>query len=132
MKKLLMAMLIGLCACQPEERLPEGIMDREKFKEMLADAQLIEARINNELVNVQRGQVPVDRYYEEMFRRHGIDKEQFTHTFEYFSSRPEEMKAIYEEVIAELQRRKDLPPVSEQLADPVRPDSSPTSIDLQR
>ena len=122
MRTAILILSIALFACTQEQSVPEGILDRETFKKVLTEAQLIEARVNQELVNVQRSQVPVEKYYEEVFVQFQIDEEQFKRSFEYYSSRPEELRAIYEEVIAELSRRKDLPPVEEQLStDPITP-----------
>ncbi len=122
MRTIVLLLSIALFACAQERSAPEGILDRELFKKVLTEAQLIEARVNQELVNAQRAQVPVERYYEEAFKQFQVDEEQFKRSFEYYSSRPEELRAIYDEIIAELSRRKDLPPVEEQLsADPITP-----------
>jgi hypothetical protein len=42
-----------------------------------------------------------------VFETQGITEEQFRSSFAYYSERPEEMKAIYEVVLADLSRLKD-------------------------
>ena len=99
--------LFLLFACEQKDRMPEGLLDREKFKEVLLDAQLLEARYNHEVVVEHKQEVPMKQYYEQVFEKHGTDNEQFQRTFQYYTARPEELKAIYEEIIVELGRRKD-------------------------
>lgn len=82
-------------------------MDREAFKSALLDAQMIEARMNHELMLEQKPAIPGEKYYEELFQKHGISEAQFDTTFRWYTHHPEEMKAIYEEIITELTLRKD-------------------------
>lgn len=95
-----------LGACQTEER-PNNIMERDAFKAALLDAQMIEARMNHELVLEQMAAIPAEKYYEEMFQEHGITKAEFDTTFNWYTYHPVEMKTIYEEIITELSLRKD-------------------------
>jgi hypothetical protein len=103
------ALLFGLLlvACAPEPTLPEGVLSRAEFTAILADLQLIEARMNHELVVQPRDHVPMSAYYEEVFDQRGITREQFTLSFDHYAGDPEILKAIYEDVITELGRRKD-------------------------
>ncbi len=96
-------------ACTPQDDDPDDILDREQFKELLLQAQLIEARVNHELIVEHISQVPTQQYYNELFDREGVSEEQFTATFKYYTARPEELKVIYEEIITELTFRKDQP-----------------------
>ncbi len=89
---------------------PEGILDRERFKQTLLEAQLIEARMNHELIIAHLSEIPGEQYYADMFKVQGTTKEEFTKSFAYYSERPEEMRAIYEEIFTELSRRKDEQP----------------------
>jgi hypothetical protein len=107
MRWLLASVLVMLLACDQKEQTPEGLLDREKFKEVLLEAQLLEARYNHEVVVEHKQEVPMKQYYEQVFEKHGTDREQFQRTFEYYTARPEELKAIYEEIMVELGRRKD-------------------------
>jgi hypothetical protein len=94
-------------ACTPPETLPEGVLDRERFTKVMTDIRLVEARINHELMVEHAGSINSERYYEEVFETQGITEEQFRSSFAYYSERPEEMKAIYEVVLADLSRLKD-------------------------
>lgn len=106
---LLTAALGCLVSCAMEERAPEDLLERDRFRDLLVEAHLIEARLNHELIVELRSSVPVDRYYAGLFEEEGIPQDRFTRTYRYYLGRPEELKAIYEEVITELTFRKDQP-----------------------
>lgn len=100
--------VVLLTACSTVgSKAPDGVLDREQFKKTLLEAQLIEARMNHELIIAKLTEIPGERYYDDMFKTQGTTKEEFVRSFDYYSERPEEMRAIYEEIFTELSRRKD-------------------------
>ncbi len=98
---------VVLLACRSEPAPPGGVLDRAKFKEVLLEAQLIEARITQEMVTEKRVDGPVLQYYDSLFAAQGITREEFTRTFDRYAARPEELKSVYEEILVDLGRRKD-------------------------
>lgn len=86
---------------------PSDVLEREQFKNVLLEAQLIEARMSDDLVVARPSDRVADTLYAEMFRDRGTTKEQFQRSFTFYSADPVQMKGIYEEVITELTRRKD-------------------------
>lgn len=106
MKHLLLCLLFVACG-SPEGAIPVDVLPREKFTTVLLEAQLIEARMNHELVVAHHSTIPSEQYYRDMFKAQGTDDEEFKRSFRYWSSRPEDMKVIYETIITELTRRKD-------------------------
>lgn len=105
------AVVLLLMACSGQDATPPAdVLPRARFKSILLEAQLIEARMNHELVIAHFTSIPGDQYYGEMFKAQGTTKEQFQRSFAYWSGRPDDMKAIYEEIVAELSRRRDEQP----------------------
>ena len=110
-----MRILLALClflqiACDGSRAPGTGApppLDRGTFVLALADAYLIEARANRERVVELKVDGPIAGYYDAMFAKRGITKEQFRATFDHYLDRPEELKAIQEEVIARLSKEKD-------------------------
>ena len=94
-------------ACDRPEPLPEGVLDKERFASVMTDVRLVEARINHELMVDHANAINSDRYYDEVFEKQGVTEEEFRTSFDYYSQRPEELKAIYEVVLADLSRLKD-------------------------
>jgi hypothetical protein len=60
---------IALIACEQGSMRPPEVLAREPFTAVLCDLQLVEARINHELVVEPIGTIPSDRYAEEVFAR---------------------------------------------------------------
>jgi len=110
MRTLLPIVLVLLSACGGGGKASTDVLDREKFKEVLLEATLIEARINHELIVDHQSAVPTTQYYDDLFKEKGITKEQFGRSFDHYAARPLQMKAIYEEILTELSRRKDEQP----------------------
>lgn len=107
MRSALLALLLSLAACSAQEASGGDILERERFKELLLQAQLIEARANHELLVEQVMQSPTAQYYTELLKSEGVTEAQFKATFDHYTARPEELKLIYEEIITELSFRKD-------------------------
>ena len=101
------ATLLLLVACSSGTPPPAGLLSREQFKHVLLEAQLIEARLNHEMVVGQRTDSPIEQYYDSMFVKEGITEEAFRITFDHYAESPEELKAIYNEILTELAQRKD-------------------------
>lgn len=99
-------MLLTLSACTPEGPPPD-VLPRDRFVTVLAEAQLIEARVNREGTVEHRSNERVDAYYTELFSREGITREQFRLSFDHYAQDPGVLKAIYGDVIAVLSTRKD-------------------------
>ena len=107
MKRAWIAGLFLLLACGGEETRPAGLLDREKFKHVLMGSQLIEARVNHEMVKDKRVDSPVQQYYDSLFVAEGVTEAEFKSTFTFYTQHPEELKAIYEEILVDLGRKKD-------------------------
>jgi hypothetical protein len=109
MRTALAIVVLLAFSCVEKERPPDDLLDPEVFTAMLVDAQLIEARVNHELVVQYIGTAPTAAYYAELFERYGVDEDRFARTFHWYAAHPEELKVIYEEVFVRLSRRQDEP-----------------------
>lgn len=100
-------MLLLLMACGGKEAGPAGPLDREKFEQVLMRSLLIEARLGQELTVEKRADSPASAYYEEMFNELGVTKADFRATYDAYLKRPEELRAVYQDVLNDLQLRVD-------------------------
>jgi len=96
-----------LLGCGQKEALPEGVLERDRFTEVLTGAILIEARMNHERTIEQSAAIPMDVYYTELFKEQGTDSAQFARSFDHYADQPLVMKSIYDDVIEHLRLRKD-------------------------
>lgn len=101
-------MALCLVACSSVEERPTDLLPRDKFTEVLLEGQLIEARVNHEQVIDKITEVPVLRYYAEMFQEQGVTEEQFKTTYQWYVDHPAELKDIYNDVLAGLQKRVEM------------------------
>lgn len=108
MKRSAFAMALGLAACSPVEERPADLLPRDKFTEVLLEGQLIEARVNHEQVIDKGTEIPVLRYYAEMFREQGVTEERFKTTYQWYVDHPAELKDVYNDVLAGLQKRVEM------------------------
>ncbi|MBV6406106.1 MAG: DUF4296 domain-containing protein [Flavobacteriales bacterium] len=101
-----LALVLALAGCAPEGP-PADVLPRERFVQVLAEAQLIEARINREGAVEHRSNEKVDAYYARLYEREGITEADFRRSFDHYAQDPAVLKDIYSDVIATLSRRKD-------------------------
>ncbi len=106
----LFAFLLFAAACGNEDERPADLLDRDRFKGLLVEAQLIEARVNREMTVDKRQDIPVKQYYAELFKQKDVSAEAFHRTFQWYAEHPEELKAVYSDVLTELQLRSDTIP----------------------
>jgi hypothetical protein len=106
----LFAFLLFAAACGTKELRPTDLLERDVFKGLLVEAQLIEARVNREMTVDKRQDIPVKQYYVELFKQKDVTAEAFHRTFQWYAEHPEELKAVYADVLTELQLRSDTIP----------------------
>lgn len=105
MRWLCFAVVLAACTQAPQQ--PAGLLPRETFVQVLADLQLVEARIHQELMLQPVSRIPSDTYAQEVFAKRGVSEAAFKESFAHYAADNAEMTAIYEAVIAELSQRKD-------------------------
>lgn len=107
MKPSLILLLALLTGCYAEAPSTKGVIERERFTEVLVGMTLLEARMSQSMLLAPANAPPMGSYYNELFAEHGTDSAAFKHSFDHYAERPEEMKAIYDEVVERLRRMKD-------------------------
>lgn len=100
-------LLCVLLSCGRSAAPVGGELDRAKFREVLTESMLIEARLSHELIIDKRADGPAARYYAEMFKQQGVTEAQFKNTYERYVQQPDSLKKIYEDVLNDLQQRAD-------------------------
>ena len=112
-------LLIFLSGCTLR---PWGVLSQEKMVAVLLDVHIVEATIKTLDSNSKR--IEKQEYYNTMFAKHGITKEQFDHSLEWYSRYPNRLVTIYDEVkiqAEQLQARVE--------AYEFHPDDKPTRAD---
>lgn len=108
MRAIALIPVVVLFACSSPEERSADLLPRDKFTEVLLEAQLIEARVNHEAVIDKKTDVPDKSYYAEMFKEQEVSEEAFKSTFDWYVDHPAELKDVYNDVLTGLQKRVDL------------------------
>ena len=96
---LAVILLVGLSSCQSEggDDAPPPL-DQETFVPVLLDMQILEATYKQRVVQRANKDSLMSHNYAFIFNKHGITRDQFEQSYNYWTKRPEEMRLIYEEI----------------------------------
>lgn len=106
MMRAFTCLLVLSVSCAPEAPPPSDPLPKEKFQELLLEAQLLEATHSFDLARLGTDSLLLHRY-DSLFTAHGTTADRFRRTFDHWSKRPEELKTIYEAIVVELDKRKN-------------------------
>ncbi|MCZ4407957.1 DUF4296 domain-containing protein [Cryomorphaceae bacterium 1068] len=102
---ILVIILIFTGCGEPEvEVVPEGLLDKDKFTEVMVDVQLVEGMKVHKLGPKRERSPDMEAMYGNIFAKHEIEQKDFDATYDYYKSRPDEMELIYEQVLDSLSK----------------------------
>jgi 3'-phosphoadenosine 5'-phosphosulfate sulfotransferase (PAPS reductase)/FAD synthetase len=88
-------------------------ISKEQFKNILIDIYLVEAYISQNKYSNKDSTVDVDFYYQEVYKKHNIDKSILNSTYSFYAKTPAELEEVYNNVLDSLNRLQlKLKPVS--------------------
>jgi hypothetical protein len=100
--------LCVLCSCGSDQvTIPSDIIPQEKMMNVLMDIHIAEAGIKSDYSINQDSitQLGVN-YYDFIFRKHQVSKEDFKKSFLYYSNHPELLEGIYQKMIEEMSKKE--------------------------
>lgn len=106
---ILLALLTLCTACHKKQVVvdkPEDLINRKKMVEVLTDSYLAEAYIYASLDSISAENLTLS-FYKDIFDRHGITKDQFVHSIEYYISDHELIQKMLDEVMVNIVHMKD-------------------------
>ncbi len=107
MRPLFLAIGMLFAACGGEEPLPDAPLDRATFERVLTGALIAEARIGLQVSLEGRRDSIANGYYRELYRKQGVSEADFKATYEAYLAQPERLKAVYQDVLDDLQHQAD-------------------------
>ncbi len=101
-----LALILAIASCgEPEvEVAPDGLLDKDKFTEVMVDVQLVEGMKVHKLGPKREKSPDMEAMYANIFAKYDITQEGFDATYDYYKARPEEMELIYEQVLDSLSK----------------------------
>ena len=131
MKNLLLILVSALLLSCAEERqqavpIPDEVVSEETMVEVLVDLHLVEASLSLKMMEDHRVAKDTAEFYNP-YKKHKVTRKAFDESFKYYSSKPDKLSAIYEEVLNRLNQRqaevmKSIPKDSLRKDSPQRPD----------
>lgn len=83
---------------------PPGIIPADTMVQILVDIHLIEASLKVKHAKKEENERFTEYYYDQLFEKHNINREQFDQSIEYYERDAEMIDKIYERVITELNK----------------------------
>lgn len=98
---LLTSTVLFSCIETREHRTPppEGLIPKADFVPLFADVQLLEAARKQKMIKGDSVDLEVANAYRQIFDKHQTSDSLFRISYLHYFSKPEEMSAIYEDVI---------------------------------
>jgi|688.fasta_scaffold459982_2 hypothetical protein len=110
MRLIILFLVVSLIACGRKEaaqEIPDDILPMEKFSEIMTDVHLLEAVNNQKMIREDDQKVMTAEYYEQVFEKYQISREEFEKSYTFWVSRPEDMMLIYDQVINNLNKMEE-------------------------
>ena len=108
MKKAVTLFFISISAilfsCEPEQdKVPEDIIPKEKFKQMAIDFHLLEAYVEEEYGNSDSSLTIFKKLQEELYVKNNATNKQYVTSYNYYlKNTKKDMDMMYEEIVNEL------------------------------
>jgi hypothetical protein len=85
---------------------PSGLIPRETFVELLAEVQLIEAVLNQNMIRNDEPRARIARYYKTTFETFKVTPQQFQETYTWYYGQPNLLLEVYDEVITVISTKR--------------------------
>ena len=95
---------MNISACGNKDDSVEGVIERDKFIEVLTDIQISESM--NQFIRNKETEFNLDFSYQWIYEKYGITEEKFRTSIEYYTGDPKTFEAIYDEVIIRISEKK--------------------------
>ena len=101
-----LAFAFSVQSCGEEnEKVPDYVLEKEKFTEILKDKAIAESVLNLNIGNYN-GTAFDSAYNFNVLKQYNVTKAQFDTTMKYYASKPEKFKEIMESVLEDLNVEK--------------------------
>lgn len=99
---VLLLVCIAWSCSPPVKTAPQDLIADDKFVDVLTDVRLLEAAYGARVGRPDTIGKYMDTYYKMVFDKHGIQKEQFFSSYEYYLSQHEKMLLMEDKVLEKL------------------------------
>lgn len=95
------------------DELPANILEREVFIPVLVDLQILESHFQRQFARIDLYRDALDSSSQFIFEDHGISKEKFSTSLNYYATQPDSLFIIYEAALDSIKFRTNANNLSE-------------------
>lgn len=100
--------LLILWGCSPvEPPKPENLIPQDKFVEILEDIHIGDAILSNLQRHNRKEKIIARHYYNSIYEKHDITREQFDQSMAYYAAQPEQLDGIHSQVVKNITEKKE-------------------------
>ena len=100
-------LMIVSCGHKDKEKIPADVIPREQMIDIMTEAWYMESVIHNTIKIYERLEPVSVTMYKNFFEEHGITKEQFTHSIEYYMRDDESSQEFIQACAQRFDERKE-------------------------
>ncbi|MRG48112.1 DUF4296 domain-containing protein [Chitinophaga sp. SYP-B3965] len=102
-----------LFACGQADRVPKGVLPKDKMRDVLLDMNYAEVFGRDQGIDTARiadsvREQNVKRYYVQILQLHGLSREEFQHSYKYYEYHPDKLEEIYKEMQEIVKRKREV------------------------
>ncbi|MEP1181857.1 DUF4296 domain-containing protein [Ekhidna sp.] len=106
LRNIFLTVLVIVCACTSSD-IPEDLINQEKMVEIMVEIHLLEAKINNILIDPHDSIQAVYEHYEKLlFQDLSITQDQYERSFNHYVNNSSDFEKIYNTVVDSLMARE--------------------------
>lgn len=105
---LLLAVWIGQACSATDDSRPKNLIPQERMAEILTEVHMAEARVGRlGIATIDSSNIIYRRLEKGILKKYQVDTSAYTRSYVYYSSHPDEMEAIYKQVVDNLKQKID-------------------------
>lgn len=97
-------LLLSSCGGQPT--LPEGILPDTVMRNILTDISIADAAANVSMGHPNMPRFRSETFYEPILEKHGVTRDRFLESLDFYTNNPKRLAAVYEDVLTEISKRQ--------------------------
>ena len=115
MKQLITIFLLFMFSCTSESNIPEDVLKKEKFTDLLYHIEIIDALRTQENLEQENNDLEAYQRYNLLFLENNVSEEEFTRSFDFYKKHSDLYMEISDSIISRLVREEEM--VSQELRD---------------
>jgi hypothetical protein len=103
----LVAIVLGLISCTDKDKIPKGVLPKDKMESVLWDMLEAERYRTTFIKDSAKIKTETFKLYAEVFAIHQITKDQFIKSYKFYMSRPDIARDMFDSLSTRANRRRE-------------------------